>query len=293
MAMKPKAILKNTSLLIGLFSALLVVLSFHSSLQNLSLAWQRDEYSHAWFIPFIALFLAWHRLTDKSLTEARPALRPSWWGVGWLALGGLMQAAARLSAFDTLAQYALIVSLAGLSLAFLGRAATRAIAPALVYLIFAVPLPHLVQSNLSAQLQLLSSTLGVWPLDALGIPVYQDGNIIDLGGYRLQVVEACSGLRYLFPLMSFGYLVAFLLKDRMWKRAVIFLSTIPITIGMNSLRLAIIGISVDAWGIKMAEGFIHVFEGWTIFLACVALLLGETWLLLRIKFPGGSRGRFR
>ena len=149
-------------------------------------------------------------------------------------------------------------------------------APAFVYLIFAIPLPHLFQADLSQGLQLLSSTIGVWPLDVMGIPVFQEGNVIDLGGYRLQVVEACSGLRYLFPLMSFGYLVAFLLQDRMWKRILIFLSTIPISICLNSLRITIIGITVDLWGPKMAEGFIHAFEGWVIFLICLVLLMLET-----------------
>ena len=182
-------------------------------------------------------------------------------GLAWLGVAGLMLLMATLSAFGVIAQYGFVVALVGLSLAFLGRKATRSIAPVLIYLLFTIPLPLLVQAELSQRLQLISSTLGVWPLDAMGIPVFQEGNVIDLGGYKLQVVDACSGLRYLFPLMSFGYLVALLLKDKFWKRVVLFLSTIPITIGMNSLRISFIGLTVDAWGRKMAEGFIHIFEG--------------------------------
>jgi len=266
----------------GAFALLLI--SQHAALADLFVAWQMEEYSHGILIPFIALFLAWHLLV-----EHKPAAKPSWQGLAWLAVAGLLQLLAQLSAFNTAAEYGLIIALTGLSLAFLGRAATRVIAPALFYLIFAIPLPHLLQANLSQSLQLWSSSLGVWPLDLAGIPVFQQGNVIDLGGYKLQVVDACSGLRYLFPLMSFGYLVAFLLKDRWWKKLVLFFSTIPIAIGLNSLRIAFIGITVDLWGEKMATGFTHDFEGWSIFLVCVALLMGETWLLLRI----GKRGHFR
>jgi exosortase D (VPLPA-CTERM-specific) len=138
-------------------------------------------------------------------------------------------------------------------------------------------------------MQLLSTTLGFYILDGLGVPVFQEGNIVDLGGIKLQVVEACSGLRYLFPLMSFGYLAACLLDDRLWKKIVLFLSSVPITIGMNSLRIALIGVTVDLWGGDMAVGLLHDFEGWSIFLACAALLLGEMALLVRIGHRGNVK----
>jgi exosortase D (VPLPA-CTERM-specific) len=270
--------------LLVILSLALVAFAFCDAAKELLGAWQTDEYSHGIIVPFIAFLLAWHRLV-----AVRPVLRPSWWGISMLAASGGLLLVGVLAAFEAAAEYGLIFCLAGLSLAFLGCAATRAMAPGFVYLLFVVPLPHIVYSALSQDLQLLSSTLGVWCLDVFGIPVFQEGNVIDLGGYKLQVVDACSGLRYLFPLMSFGYLVAYLLEDCLWKRAVIFFSAIPIAIGMNSLRIAFIGITVDVWGGRMAEGFVHDFEGWVIFLLCVALLMAEVWVLLRI----GKRGRFR
>ena len=263
---------------------ILLLIAFRAALADLLTAWGTEEYSHGPFIPVMAALIGWHLLA-----QAQPVWRPSWFAFGWLALAGCLQIIAQLSAFGMAAQYGLVLALTGLSLACLGRVATRVLAPVLIYLVFAIPLPHLLQADLSQQLQLISSSLGVWPLDLLGIPVFQEGNVIDLGGYRLQVVEACSGLRYLFPLMSFGYLVALLLQDKFWKRAVIFLSTIPISIGLNALRIAIIGITVDQWGQRMAAGFIHAFEGWAVFLLCLLILLAETFALRRI----GGTGRFR
>lgn len=251
---------------------------------DLWLDWQKEEYSHGVIIPFISLLLAWH-----AMTAARPSVKPSWWGVLLLVISAGFLMTGTLAAFEMASEYGFILSLAALSLAFLGTQATWVMLPALIYLLFAVPLPHIVFMTLSQDLQLLSSTFGVFILDLADVPVFQQGNIIDLGGYQLQVAEACSGLRYLFPLMSFGFLVAYLLEDTMWKRAVVFLSSIPITIAMNSLRIALVGITVDRWGKQMAEGFLHEFEGWVIFILCVIILMTEVSLLLRV----GTGGRFR
>ena len=86
-----------------------------------------------------------------------------------------------------------------------------------------IPLPQFVLANLSTKLQLLSSQLGVWFMRLFDISVFLEGNVIDLGGYKLQVAEACSGLRYLFPLMTLGFLMAYFYKGALWKRIVLFL----------------------------------------------------------------------
>lgn len=268
----------------GISCLAMLAFAHHKMRHDLFIAWQSGEYSHGAIIPFIALLIGWHRLS-----ETRPEIRPSWWGILYLIISAILLTIGTLANFPTIAQYGFIISLVGITATYLGIKATKILAPAFIYLLFAIPLPHLVYANLSGQLQLISSSIGVFILETLGISVFQEGNIIDLGEYKLQVVEACSGLRYLFPLMSFGYLVAYLLDDKMWKRAVIFLSTIPIAIGMNSLRIALVGIAVNFWGTEMAEGFLHDFEGWVIFLLCVALLILELLLLRKI----GSKGHFR
>ncbi|MCB1902774.1 MAG: archaeosortase/exosortase family protein, partial [Gammaproteobacteria bacterium] len=115
-----------------------------------------------------------------------------------------------------------------------------------------------------------------------GISVFLEGNVIDLGEYKLQVVEACSGLRYLFPLVSIAFLAAYMYKVEMWKRVLVFLSSIPITILMNSFRIGVIGYLVENYGTEQAEGFLHDFEGWIIFMACFAILLLEMTLLAKV-----------
>ncbi len=113
--------------------------------------------------------------------------------------------------------------------------------------------------------------------------VYLEGNIIDLGVYKLHVAEACSGLRYLFPILSFSYIFAVLYRGPMWHKAILLVSAAPITVFMNSVRIAIAGVLVEVYGIEWVEGFTHFFEGWVIFISCVLILFGLAWVMLHLR----------
>jgi exosortase D (VPLPA-CTERM-specific) len=114
----------------------------------------------------------------------------------------------------------------------------------------------------------------------LSVPVYLDGNIIDLGVTRLHVAEACSGLRYMFPILSFSYIFAVLYQGPAWQKMVLLISAAPIAIVMNSIRIAVAGIIVQYYGNDWLEGFTHFFEGWVIFISCIVILFLLAWLML-------------
>ena len=122
-----------------------------------------------------------------------------------------------------------------------------------------------------------------------GMSGYREGNVIDLGFTQLQVVEACSGLRYLIPIMVLSLLLAYFFRAHLWKRIVLFVSSIPLAIVVNSLRIALTGILSSIWGAKVAEGFFHGFSGWLIFLFALAFLLLEMWVLKWL--PPRTEGR--
>jgi exosortase D (VPLPA-CTERM-specific) len=208
--------------------------------------------------------------------------------VALILAGGAFLVVGQLGTVYTVVQYAYVITLFGLVLSFLGWPAFRLIAVPLLILLFMIPLPQFVLANLSTKLQLVSSLIGVFVIRLFGISVFLEGNVIDLGGYKLQVEDACSGLRYLFPLMTLGFLMAYFYKGALWKRIVLFLSSIPITVFMNSLRIGVIGVTVEHWGIAMAEGFLHEFQGWVIFMISAVLMLGEIALLNRLGREAGS-----
>ena len=242
------------------------------------------EYSHGLLIPPVAAFLIWQQ---KDRLERMP-FGGSWWGVALVALGGALLLVGQLGTVFTLVQYAFVITLYGLILSFLGVAAFRLVTVPLLILLFMIPLPEFVMANLSTRLQLLSSQIGVLFMRLFDISVFLEGNVIDLGGYKLQVADACSGLRYLFPLMTLGFLMAYFYKGALWKRIALFLSSIPVTVLMNSARVGLIGVTVEHWGIGMAEGFLHEFQGWAVFMVSTALLFGEIVLLNRVGHENGD-----
>lgn len=237
-----------------------------------------DEYGHGFLLPFVSLYFLWLKLP----AIAREEWTPGWQGPALVLLAALLLLIGEVSALYLLVHYALVLVLFGIGMSVVGfRAARHLLAPAAV-LLFAIPIPYYIQAGLSGSLQLISSAIGVKLIAAMGIPVFLEGNVIDLGVYKLQVVDACSGLRYLFPLLSFAFICAYLFRVAMWKRVLVFLSAVPITILMNSVRIAITGVLVEFHGIEMAEGFMHDFEGWSIFSASLAILFLEMWLLTKI-----------
>lgn len=236
--------------------------------------WERDEYSHGYMIPLVAIYLGWQR-RELLIKEAQNG---SLIGLLVLFLAVFIWLVGEISSIITLIQYAFLIGLFGFALLSVGVKGTRVIWAALFYLVFMIPLPSFLYFNLSQELQLISSAIGVAVIRIFDISVFLEGNVIDLGVYQLQVVEACSGLRYLFPLMSFGFLIAYIYRGPIWQKVIIFISTIPITVIMNSFRIGVIGVTVEYFGIAAAEGFLHDFEGWIIFMSCIGILLIEIWI---------------
>jgi exosortase D (VPLPA-CTERM-specific) len=263
-----------------------IALVFKPTFSYLYAHWHREEYSHGFMVPLISAFLLWQRRHQF----AEVPFETSWMGVLVAVLGLLLYFLGTLGAATGLDPYSLVMVIAGCVLAFVGWRAFRIALVPIALLLLMNPLPTIIHNNLSAELQLLSSQIGVAVIRLFGISVFLEGNVIDLGVYKLQVAEACSGLRYLFPLMTIGVIMAYMFRGRTWMRWTVFLSTVPITILMNSFRIGVIGVLVDRYGVEQAEGFLHDFEGWVVFMACFALLLVECWLLHRL---GGNRGSVR
>ena len=251
---------------------------FQDGLDALFTAWALPEYSHGPLIPVLSGLLFLRQL--KSFPVDPGPKRNRWVGVT-VIVGALMLATlGKLSNISDLVAYATILWVGGILLVSFGWATGKHFWPPVLHLVYMLPLPGVIYYKMTTWLQFVSSELGVTFLRALSIPVFLDGNIIDLGITKLHVAEACSGLRYLFPILSFSYIFAVLYKGPMWHKAVLLISAAPITVFMNSVRIAVAGIIVQYWGLEWLDGFTHFFEGWVIFVACILILFALARIML-------------
>lgn len=240
--------------------------------------WVRDDYTHCGLIPFAVVFLIWDR--RKSL-ENIPA-GPSSWGFIPLCAGVVLFWLGELGGEFFVIYFSFWLAVVGLTWVHIGWRKLKAVGFPILLIMAMFPLPNFVSSKISLQLRLISSRMGVALLQAAGLSAYREGNVIDIGFTQLQVADACSGLRYLIPLMILSLLIAYHFKDRLWKRMVVFLCSIPLAVAVNSLRIAVTGILYSYIGASAAEGFFHGFSGWLIFVLSFLFLLFVVVILRRL-----------
>lgn len=277
----PSSIAVRSFLTSGVFWLVLAIVGglifFQEGLNALLVAWQLPEYSHGPLIPVLSLLLFLRQLKEHPV-HIGPVNRVP--GLILLIVTVLFGLLGKLSGIDDIVTYSLILWTGAILLISFGWKQGKHFWPPVVHLVYMLPLPGVIYYKLSTFLQGVSSELGVFFLRLIDVPVFLEGNIIDLGVFKLHVAEACSGLRYLFPIMSFSYIFAVLYRGPTWHKAVLLLAAVPITVVMNSVRIAVAGWIVNYAGLDWLEGFSHFFEGWIIFMISVLLLFLLAWLML-------------
>lgn len=262
------------SLLAGLVGLLAVL--YYPILYPMLVQWIDDpDYSHGFLIPFMAAYFVWER-RQHILAEPR---QPDRFGVPLLGIGLCILLIGLVGAELYMQRVSLLVVLAGGVLLILGREALKVLAFPIGFLLFMIPLPAIVINAIAFPLQLFAAKTATYCLDTFGIPVLREGNVIVLASTRLEVAEACSGIRSLQALVALGTVFAYFSQTLLWKRWVLVALSIPIAIVANAVRVSGTGVLAHYWGTEAAQGFYHTFEGWLIFLVAFAFLLLAGFIL--------------
>lgn len=238
--------------------------------------WQLDDYSHGFLVPFICGYIIWvnrERLRGLSFSPAYAV------GTVLIILSVLLHLAGTIGAEDYLPRFSFPLMLSGLTLFFAGWRWLRVLALPIWFFLLAIPIPTVVFNQITFPLQLIASDYATWVIHKFGIPAVRMGNQIELANMTLQVVEACSGIRSLMTLATLGVTWAYFGEKIWWRRAIIVLSVVPIAIFANAARVAGTGILAYHYGPQAAEGFMHTFSGWLIFVVALLLLLGVSSFL--------------
>ena len=239
-------------------------------LSSLVRQWASDEnYSHGFIIIPFAVYFAWQK---RRALETAPA-QPSNAGLLFVGASLIVLLAGLLGAELFLTRISLIGVLAGSIWFLFGWKHLRLLAFPLLLLFLMIPLPAMIFNQIAFPLQLVASRCGELALSAAQVPVLREGNVITLANTTLEVAEACSGIRSLVSLLTLAIIYGYVTDSRTWVRVALALSSIPVAVIANGVRVAGTGIAAHFFGSAAAEGFFHTFSGWLVFAVAFAMLL--------------------
>jgi exosortase len=276
-----------------------LVFTYAAMLSKLTHQWWTDEnYSHGLLIPFVIAYILWSERTQLARAPKRPMI---WWGSACVvfALGMLWAGTAGAELF--LQRMSLVLMCAGIVLYFWGWHVLRRTLVPLMLLALAIPIPAIIFNQIAFPLQLFASRCAVWAMQLLDIPVLRQGNVIELMPLgatttkKLEVVEACSGIRSLMTLVTLAVVYSYFSYPRgadksggrfgwlrrygFWRSLIIVGSAVPIAIVTNAARVSGTGILSRYYGTQVADGFFHEFSGWVVYIVAFLLLFAVGWLL--------------
>lgn len=239
--------------------------------------WTNDDYSHGFLVPFAVGYLLYEKRNELAAIPAKP----SWMGFALIVASQIVLTVGYLGAEFFLQRVSMVLCMGGILLFLYGWRFLAATAFGLVLILLAIPLPAIIFNAVALPLQLLASSWAESFLRVCQIPVYRDGNVLQLSQQLLNVTEACSGIRSLMSLVTLATMLAYFLPMRWWARLAFIATAVPVALAANAFRVAGTGLLARWFGEKAAEGFFHSFSGWVVFVLAFLVLFGELMLLQR------------
>ncbi len=248
-------------------------------LKNLWNIWRTsDEYSSGLLVPFLAAYILWAR--REKIAQSR--IQPFLWGLFAFIAAQALRYFGVFFMYGSAERIAMVLSIGSLVLLVFGRQVLNSILWVIVFLFLMLPLPRSVHSAVMLPLQNLAATWAVFFLETLGYSPVKRGNIIVLNDITIAVAEACNGLRMVMSFFVITALVVFLVRRRWWEKLVVIISSLPIALLCNAVRLTITTIlSTMLLGQKWQAKF-HNFGGYAMMPAALGIVIVELWFLKKI-----------
>jgi len=265
-----------------LLPAAALVWSYWPTLEELAQVWLRsDEYSSGLLVPLLAAYLAWTRRSDLK----QMPVRLSWCGLAGLLLAQAFRYFGFFFMYGSAVRLSLVLTIASLVLFLFGWRVFRKLLPITLFLFLMLPLPHHMESSITQPLQSWATSSAVFSLELLGYDVTRDGNLITVAGHSVTVAEACNGLRMVTGFMLVSALVVLLSKRRWWEQGTLLLSSLPIALLCNTIRLTFTAIAFTYLEGESLQQLFHDYGGYAMMPLALLLLVGELWVLRRLVVP--------
>ncbi|MFM9066945.1 MAG: exosortase/archaeosortase family protein [Planctomycetota bacterium] len=264
---------------LAVVSLIIGVWAYWPTLVEMVGAWEREaDYSHGYLVVPLAIYFAWAR------KESFPGVyrRYAWGGLVLMLLAGALRLFAAQFNLGALDGWTILLWVAGAVWLIVGYRAAWWAAPSIGFLFFMVPFPYGLERALSMPLQRIASKLSVTSMQMLGLSAFAEGNVIQLGSYRLEVAQACSGMRIFLGIVALAAAYMILVNRPWWQRLLIAMAVLPIALISNATRIVLTGLLYLFASSEAAQKFSHDFAGWVMIPFAAALFALMLWYLDRL-----------
>jgi len=265
---------------------LLVGIIYYPSFGWMWKRWNAPEtyYSHGPLIIVASLFFIWSMRNNISKLEILPSNK----GILLIIIALVIHVAGAFVKFYFLSALSLIIMVCGIVLFFFGKNMLREVRFPIIYLLFMIPAPLVLVSNLVIKMKLFAGSMATNLLNSIGLQAIRDGSIIKMTRSYLEIEAPCSGLRSLISLLAFGAAFAYLTNHKLYKKWILFLAALPIALFANVFRIVLLGWVSEVYGMEAAHGWVHDFSGFLLFAVAALGMLGVNSLLISNRMKHGE-----
>ncbi|MFH1459040.1 MAG: exosortase/archaeosortase family protein [Candidatus Omnitrophota bacterium] len=246
--------------------------------------WERwhapdTNYSHGILIPIVSLFLLYSR--KERLKQIQ--IKPEGSGIIFVCLAILVHITGNMINFPFASAFSFIIMLIGIVLFLFGIKILKAVKFEILFLLFMIPAPLMLISNLTIRMKLFAAGIATNCLSVMGLKAVREGSMIRMGHSFLEIEAPCSGLRSLISLLAFGAAFAYLTKHKFWKKVVLFATALPIALIANAGRIVLLGWVSEVYGMQAAQGWVHDFSGFLLFFFAACAMIAVNSILITQK----------
>lgn len=251
--------------------------------------WSDPNFSHGFLVPVYSVFMIWKRRERLRVFSSNDANLP---GILFVLLGSLLLILGKAGGEYFTMRISIVFVIGGIFRIVFGKKGFRECLFPIAFLFFMVPIPYLIYESVAFPLKIGASWIGEHSLMAFGVPVFREGNVLSLANLKLEVADACSGIRSMMSMLTLSAAVAYCMETGLIKGGVLIVAGIPISMLANSARIILTGIVSNHFGVEYASGYFHEISGVIIFLLAAAALFSAGYLLRgRYRYKSSGPGR--
>jgi exosortase len=255
--------------------AVCFVWSYRTDLLDLWNVWLRsDEYSSGMLVPVLAGYVLW--LRRDSLRQV--CMRSSALGLVGLIVAQAFRLFGLMYMYQSAERLSIVMTIGSCVLLLGGKALFKRTFTVLLFLLLMLPWPMRLQNRIALPLQGYATDSAVFCLETLGYDVISEGTVIHIGDTSVAVAEACNGLRMITAFFVIAGLVALIARRPAWEKVMVFLSSLPIALVCNTIRLTVTAIAFTIIKGEASEQIFHDFGGYAMMPLALGIIVFELWI---------------